>query len=87
MSGFARVMAGANADVAFVEDLAHVVRMQITEGEAQHAAADGSVVGPVDGDVVAESLVECIEGVARELDLVLSDGIHAEVFEELDGGA
>ncbi len=72
------MMAGTDAHVVLIEDLADVVGMKVTEGEAEHAATDRQIAGTVDADVVTEALGERVDGVARQLDLVSPDGVHAE---------
>ena len=40
----------------------------------------------MDGDLVAVALGEGAQGVARELDVVLAHGVHAEAFQVLHRG-
>ena len=59
------VVARSDAHPELVEDLGHVVGVDVAQGQRQHAAPVVPGRGPEDPAVVTEPLVESLERVAR----------------------
>src|SRR5688500_14652857 len=80
------MVSGANAHVAVVEYLGHIVGMDVTEGEGNGPAAALEVVRAEDRHAVAVSVPEGAERVSGQLLFVLPHGLHAERLEIVDRG-
>ena len=79
------MVAGAHADAVAAEDLGDVVRVGDVERERDHRAAAVGVARAVERD--ARHLGQALERVGDEVALVGADGVHAQLGEEVDGGA
>ena len=75
-------MTDSHRDTSLVEQLAHVVRVDALECERDRPAA--VLAGRRPDDAQPIDPVQGIEGVRRQLVLVLPDVVHAEVGEVVD---
>src|SRR3954447_16348612 len=80
------VMTGAQADVALVEHLRQVVRVDVAESEAERRSANLDVGRAVKADVVAVPTDERVHRVRGDVHLMATNVGHPEIFEEVDRG-
>src|SRR5713226_3310620 len=79
----AAVVAGADADALAIQDLGQVVGVHVAVTEGDSAATDLDVTRAVDLDL--GHLAQGAERVGGELLLVLTDGLHADAPQVVDG--
>ena len=80
------MLAGADAEIVFAEDVYQIMRVDMVECEGDEATSFFNIIRSENMDLITEIFTQSSKSHSEKIFFVCANGLEADVFEKRDGG-